>query len=129
MPSYLVTSPEFLTADQIRAIEIHAQKIGREVRIEYVKPRLEIIGRRWFRKAHGNTYHSAEVVVNGYSVGRVDFAYGYGSQYVETALSIIRRASIPGVTLAPGDTDSIRTLEAVFDVVCTVEDVKRKADL
>lgn len=42
---------------------------------------ITIIGRRWFRRGPGNTYHSAEIIVNGTCVHKIEFAYGYGNQY------------------------------------------------
>lgn len=46
---------------------------------------ITIIGRRWFNRGPGNTYHSAEIIVNGELVGGIDFAYGYGEQYLQNA--------------------------------------------
>ena len=46
---------------------------------------LVIIGRRWRDRANGNTYHTAQIVVNGETVHRTGRAYGYDSQYVESA--------------------------------------------
>lgn len=46
---------------------------------------LVIVGRRWFDRVNGNTYHTAEIIVNGQSVHRTGRAYGYGEQYVESA--------------------------------------------
>jgi hypothetical protein len=42
---------------------------------------LLIIGRRWFEKTNGNTYHSATIYVDGKCVHKIDFAYGYGNQF------------------------------------------------
>lgn len=42
---------------------------------------IAIIGRRWRQRLYGNTYHSANVFVNGKHVHRIDFDYGYGNQY------------------------------------------------
>jgi len=44
-----------------------------------------IIGRRWFAKTYGNTYHSAEIIIDGVRVHRIDFSYGYGDQYLYNA--------------------------------------------
>jgi hypothetical protein len=44
-----------------------------------------VIGRRWFRKGPGNTYHSAEIIVDGKCVNKIPFAYGYGDQYLYNA--------------------------------------------
>lgn len=48
-----------------------------------------IIGRRWFEKTNGNTYHSVEVYKDGELLGRVPFAYGYGDQYRQSAFDIL----------------------------------------
>ena len=46
---------------------------------------LTIIGRKWFQRSYGNTYHTAEIIVNGISVVKTPLAYGYGDQYLESA--------------------------------------------
>lgn len=62
---------------------------------------ITVIGKRWFDRANGNTYHSVNVLVNGASVAFVPFTYGYGEQYVETAaqkleeLGLIKREKMP----------------------------------
>lgn len=42
---------------------------------------ITIIGRRWFDKSAGNTYHSCECLVNGQHVATVNFKYGYERAY------------------------------------------------
>ena len=62
-----------------------------------MKPTLiVIIGRRWFDKRAGNTYHDAEIIVHGLDVAgqmipaagiihyRTHMTYGYDDSYVET---------------------------------------------
>jgi hypothetical protein len=46
---------------------------------------LVIIGRRWFQKTFGNTYHTATIIVDGKCVCHLDRHYGYGNQYEQTA--------------------------------------------
>lgn len=48
-----------------------------------------VIGRRWFDRVNGNTYHTAEVEVNGIYVGKSRMTYGYGDYYLETAKEIL----------------------------------------
>ena len=48
-----------------------------------------VVGRRWFDRANGNTYHTAEVEVNGEYVGKSRMTYGYGDNYLETAKEIL----------------------------------------
>ena len=44
-----------------------------------------IIGRKWFDKVNGNTYHTAEIIINGVPVHKTLFAYGYGDSYIQSA--------------------------------------------
>ena len=46
---------------------------------------ITILGRKWFDKVNGNTYHSAQIMVNGVTVHKTGMRYGYGNQYVHTA--------------------------------------------
>lgn len=50
---------------------------------------LEIIGRRWFQKSFGNTYHTATIIVNGEEL-KSDITYGYGNHYLTTAADLLR---------------------------------------
>ena len=43
---------------------------------------LSIVGRRWFQRTYGNTYHSVSIEVNGKRVADLPRAYGYGEQYL-----------------------------------------------
>ena len=45
-----------------------------------------VFGRRWFQKSCGNTYHTAEIYVNGDFVCKSNPQYGYESAYMTTAL-------------------------------------------
>ena len=57
------------------------------------KPKsVSIIGRRWFNRGPGNTYHSVKAVVDGEVKAAVDFAYGYGDQYLETGWTALEKA-------------------------------------
>ena len=46
---------------------------------------ITIIGKRWFDKVNGNTYHTSQVMINGVTVHRTPYAYGYGDQYMQSA--------------------------------------------
>ncbi len=48
---------------------------------------ITIIGRRWFDRVNGNTYHSCECLINGQPVANVPFSYGYGNQYEYSAMN------------------------------------------
>lgn len=47
---------------------------------------LEIRGRRWFARGAGNTYHTAQIVIDGKAVHKTPRSYGYGEQYVQSAV-------------------------------------------
>lgn len=50
-----------------------------------------VIGRRWFDKVNGNTYHSTRVYKNGEEIGYSGMQYGYGNQWEYTGLEIIKK--------------------------------------
>jgi hypothetical protein len=62
-----------------------------------------VVGRRWFERTNGNTYHSVSVYVDGDCLVHVPFAYGYGNQYEETAAEELEK-------LAAGGTEKGRAL-------------------
>ena len=60
---------------------------------------LTILGRRWFQKTYGNTYHSATILIDGEEVHKTPEEYGYGDQYLQTAVEwLIKHKFIPDVT-------------------------------
>jgi len=36
---------------------------------------ITVIGRRWFERINGNTYHSAEIIIDGTFVHKIQFAF------------------------------------------------------
>ncbi len=50
-----------------------------------------IIGRKWFQKTYGNTYHTATVIVDGKVVHRVPFSYGYDRMYLQNATEWLQK--------------------------------------
>lgn len=46
---------------------------------------ITILGKRWFDKVNGNTYHTSQIMIDGVTIHTTPYAYGYGSQYVQTA--------------------------------------------
>lgn len=87
---------------------------------------LVIIGKRWFQKSYGNTYHSVKVLINGAEIVNVPFEYGYGDSYLDTA---VRKLTDLGIL--PNDnrfgTAYLRDTFRTFTY--TVTDVSRKKDL
>lgn len=57
-----------------------------------------IVGRRWFDKTYGNTYHTVTVEVNGKSLGRSAIEYGYGESFLQTAHAMLQTAGYYGKT-------------------------------
>ena len=55
---------------------------------------ITVIGRRWFDRVNGNTYHAGEVLVNGKHAATVEYQYGYGDQYIETAAQLLDKAGL-----------------------------------
>ncbi len=94
---------------------------------------ITIIGRRWFRKPVGNTYHSAEILVDGVLVHKIDYAYGYGIQYNHNAkVWLTQNGYLPGIEVkagTPGESLWRYCERQGITLVDTVTDVKRKRDL
>jgi len=55
---------------------------------------IQIIGKRWFDKKNGNTYHSVEVYEDNKFIGKNPFEYGYDEQYIQSAFKILQNAGI-----------------------------------
>lgn len=84
---------------------------------------ITVIGRRWFERQNGNTYHSVEVYKDGELLDRIPFAYGYDRQYEQSAVDILKKHGFAGFRY-------LRELkEAGYTVISTVSDVSRKKDL
>jgi hypothetical protein len=96
-----------------------------------------IVGRRWFSRSGGNTYHSVTVKVDGQHVGSADFVYGYGDCYRQTAHSILQDAGFyakTGEALLSGANKDYNeffcdTIDHRERFTFVVSDVSRKRDL
>jgi len=84
---------------------------------------LHISARRWFQKTYGNTYHSVSIYIDGQMVHRVPFAYGYGEQWLQTAIDWLRLNGFPDAEY--GTLYLRETLGGTYQC----EDVQRKRDL
>ena len=51
---------------------------------------LHIEGRRWFQRGPGNTYHSVRITKDGQPIAYLPFQYGYGDQFLQTALDWLK---------------------------------------
>jgi len=87
-----------------------------------------VVGRRWFERTNGNTYHSAEIYVNGHMVHKIGFTYGYGSQYEWNAFEWLKtNGYIKTLPYRCCPSTYCRENGIVWN--STVTDVKRKRDL
>jgi hypothetical protein len=83
-----------------------------------------IEARLWFDKTYGNTYHSVRVEANGLSVGQVGLTYGYGEQYLQTALDYLKR-----IGLVSESVRHLRELERGGVVVYIAASNRKKSEL
>ncbi len=95
------------------------------------KATITVIGRRWFERVNGNTYHSVEVYVNGELIERIPFTYGYGSMYMQNAGEIIDKNFItPLKKYEHGGIEPLWKLKQYgYTIIDSVTDVERKKDL
>jgi hypothetical protein len=50
---------------------------------------VHVHGVLWHDKANGNTYHSAQIYINGEYAYAVPFQYGYGESFIESAAEVL----------------------------------------
>jgi hypothetical protein len=94
---------------------------------------LQLVGRRWFQRGPGNTYHSVEIWINGVHAHRIPFSYGYGEGYQQSAFAwleaegylTLERYERSGGVEAPFR--AAQRLGFTFNSTCS--DVGRKKDL
>ncbi len=53
---------------------------------------IKIYGKLWFQRLYGNTYHSVTVIVNNEEILFKGFTYGYGNQFLQTAVDLLNEA-------------------------------------
>jgi hypothetical protein len=103
------------------------QAAGRRAKVKKPKS-IFVQGRRW-RDSNGNTYHTADIIVDGYEVYTTPITYGYGTHYVGTTATewLVEQGYLkggkrrrPGWALAS---------DQGIDFDYAVEDVRRKKDL
>ena len=82
---------------------------------------VEVVGKRWFQKSYGNTYHSVKVYVND-EVLTEAFTYGYEDAYRQTAHELLKQNDYD---VPEGYGDFIRMKNISFKAI----DVDRKKDL
>lgn len=92
---------------------------------------LTLIGRRWFQRTYGNTYHAVEIVADGKSVARIGPCYGYGSQWEQTAAEWLDSAGLLPMRDAKGRMLPLWIVcrDAGVELTRNVSDVARERDL
>jgi hypothetical protein len=95
---------------------------------------ITVVGRLWFNRGQGNTYHSAEILVNGLVVHKVPCEYGYGNQYEQSAADWLEESGfLPGRKRSPntGGRESLHRYCERHGVAYSTSstDVSRKKDL
>jgi hypothetical protein len=57
---------------------------------------LKIVGRRWFSKGRGSTFHTVRVYLDGELLGESGIKWGYGNQYIYTGWKLaIENSNLP----------------------------------
>ena len=89
------------------------------------KPQIVIVGRRWFQKSYGNTYHTVTIYMPDGTKIESGQHYGYGEQYTQTATTLIyKHLGEPEPVKSP-----FWALRERFDVDYRAIDVPRMRDL
>jgi hypothetical protein len=100
---------------------------------EHTQPsEITIVGRRWFRRGAGGTFHTANISIDGRYVHSTTYQYGYGDQYLETGWQwledngyVPRRDRANGGNTAPWRAAQDLGIKLNYYAV----DVKRQKDL
>lgn len=82
---------------------------------------LFIQGRLWFDKSGGNTYHAASISVNGKWLLDIGMTYGYGDQYLQTALDCLKSFG-----LVSEEVRSVYDLRETLDLYTSSNDTLKK---
>ena len=94
------------------------------------KPRsIVILGRRWFQRSSGNTYHTVLISVDGLAVHGSDRTYGYEDHYRQTAVEWLQGDGY--LPESYGTVLNVRQYceDNAIEYTESVSDVSRKSDL
>lgn len=142
MPRYILTTENPLTPAQIEKIVKRAQfptvrdnpngpGLVQDVTTATLTPEqktLHIVGRRWFQKSYGNTYHTVEIFIDGQKVFKSPRQYGYGDQYLTTASEWLKNNGHIPETASHIGTRFLRE-ESGYKFSYDCHDVTRQKDL
>jgi len=84
-----------------------------------------VIGKRWFDKTYGNTYHTVKIrdVTTGETIIETPMQYGYGDHYRQTAYFELVKMGL--VKEEDYNNHALNRERFIYEVV----DVQRKRDL
>ena len=82
---------------------------------------LHINGRLWFDKLNGNTYHAVSISANGKWLIDLGITYGYGDQYLQTALDWLKKFG-----LVSEEVRSVYDLRETLDLYISYKDTLKK---
>lgn len=82
---------------------------------------LFINGRLWWDKSGGNTYHSVSIWANGKWLFDIGLTYGYGDQYLQTALEALKKWG-----LVSEDVGYLGELRETLDLYTTFSNTLKK---
>ena len=91
-----------------------------------------IIGRLWRDRVNGNTYHTAEIFVNGRKVHKLPFSYGGGSMYEQNAVEwLVKNGYVAAEPYKTGGYPGLWRLKEAHGFTADSEaiNVKTKKDL
>jgi len=110
----------------------HAPPAGRGRRAKTKKPKsIFVQGRRWM-DTYGTTYHTADIIVDGYEVYTTPIASGYDAHYVKTAgdwlieQGYLKKGKPRGMSKTPA---WVLARAQGIDFDYEADDVRRKKDL
>lgn len=89
---------------------------------------IKIRARRWFNVRNGSTYHSVIVFVDGQFVGHCPYAYGYGENYLASALSLLQEGGWYNEKKNHLNLPSGIRPDS-YDFMCDMRDLKDKFDI
>lgn len=90
---------------------------------------ITVVGRRWFQKGPGNTYHSAEIYLDDVKVEGIGFAYGYGSQYLDNAFVKLQKDELITPVISENESFLSWAKRNNVKLIYSCTDVQRKKDL
>lgn len=106
-----------LTPEQMETLKNAILKAGR--------PRIHIIGSRWFQKGYGNTYHMVRIFLDGKILTHSGMGYGANEQYLRTAWEWLRKNH----HVQDGGYPGTAAMREIYNMTWEVQDVSRERDL